>query len=131
MKNQAGRYGGVHLSRAEKLAYALPAIPLAVIGIPVYVYLPKFYTDTMGLDISTIGILLMAVRGFDAVTDPVIGYLSDRTSGGFGRRRPYIAVGALGLALSLFFLFRPMNLSIGAMTFYFGFWLFSLFFSGH
>jgi len=118
----------MRLSLADKLAYALPAIPLAVIGIPVYVFLPKFYTDTIGLDISTIGILLMAVRVFDAVTDPVIGYLSDKTAGPFGRRKPYIGVGAPGLALSILFLFRPMDLSGSSLTLYFGFWLFALFF---
>lgn len=116
-----------HLTRIDKFAYALPALPLAVIGIPVYVFLPKFYTDTVGLDISTIGILLMAVRLFDAVTDPVIGYLSDRTSGRFGRRKPYIALGAMGLAVSILFLFRPMDLPSYLMTIYFGCWLFALF----
>ena len=112
----------------DKFAYALPALALAVIGIPVYVFLPKFYTDTIGLNISTVGFLLMAVRGFDAVTDPVIGYLSDRTSSSFGRRKPYIAAGALGLAVSILFLFRPPVLGSGEMTLYFGFWLFALFF---
>ena len=117
-----------HLSRIDKFSYALPALPLAVIGIPVYVFLPKFYTDTVGLDISTIGILLMAVRLFDAVTDPLIGYLSDRTSGRFGRRKPYIALGAMGLAVSILFLFRPIGLPGHLMTIYFGCWLFALFF---
>lgn len=59
----------------DTFAYALPALSLAVIGLPVYVFLPKFYTDTMGVGISTVGALLMAVRVFDAVTDPVIGYV--------------------------------------------------------
>ncbi len=116
------------LSWKDKFVYALPALPLAVIGIPVYVFLPKFYTDTIGLDISTIGILLMSVRLFDAVTDPVIGYLSDRTSGRFGRRKPYMALGALGLAVSILFLFRPMELSGSSLNIYFGCWLFALFF---
>jgi Na+/melibiose symporter-like transporter len=48
----------------DTFAYALPALSLAVIGIPVYVFLPKFYTDTMGMGISTVGALLMAVRVF-------------------------------------------------------------------
>ncbi len=70
----------------------------------------------------------MAVRIFDAFTDPVIGFLSDRTPGPFGRRKPYIGIGALGLALSILFLFRPMDLSGSSMAYYFGFWLFTLFF---
>ena len=76
------------LSLKEKFAYALPALSLALVGIPVYVLLPKFYTDTMGLSISVVGVLLMSVRVFDALTDPFIGYLSDRTSSRFGRRKP-------------------------------------------
>jgi GPH family glycoside/pentoside/hexuronide:cation symporter len=87
--------GSGSLPWQQKLAYALPALSLAVIGIPIYVFLPKFYTDTIGLSISTVGMLLMAVRLFDAVTDPMIGYLSDKTTGKFGRRRPYMAAGAL------------------------------------
>ncbi len=128
MTGRCPRHNTMRLSLADKLAYALPAMPLAVIGIPVYVFLPKFYTDTIGLDISTIGILLMAVRVFDAVTDPFIGYLSDKTAGPFGRRKPYIGIGSLGLALSVLFLFRPMDLSGSSLTLYFGFWLFALFF---
>ncbi|MCG8689186.1 MAG: MFS transporter [Desulfobacterales bacterium] len=111
----------------QKFAYALPALSLALIGIPVYVYLPKFYTDTVGLSISTVGFLLMAVRVFDALTDPVIGYLSDRTSTRYGRRKPYIAFGAIGLSVSVLFLFQPPVLPIASLTLYFGFWLFALF----
>lgn len=116
------------LPLGKKLVYAAPAIPLAVIGIPVYVFLPKFYTDTIGLSITTVGFLLMAVRLFDALTDPVIGYLSDRTVSRFGRRKPYIALGALGLSVSILFLFRPPDLSVDSLNFYFGGWLFALFF---
>ena len=41
-----------------KLAYALPALALAVVGIPVYVYIPKFYTDVVGVEIAVVGYLL-------------------------------------------------------------------------
>lgn len=42
-----------------KLIYGLPAFALAVVGIPVYVYLPKFYTDVVGIDIIGLGIILL------------------------------------------------------------------------
>lgn len=115
------------LSWGIRFSYAFPAMALAVIGIPVYVYLPKFYTDTMGISISAVGILLMAVRIFDALTDPVIGYVSDRISTRFGRRRPFIAIGAVGLSISILFLFIPPVSSGTNLTLYFGFWLFALF----
>jgi GPH family glycoside/pentoside/hexuronide:cation symporter len=112
---------------SKKLAYAAPAFALAVVGIPVYVYLPKFYTDVVGIDITALGYLLASVRIFDAVTDPVMGYLSDRTGSRFGRRRPYIAVGALFVALCIYLLFHPPQGSPLFETIWFGVCIYSLF----
>jgi GPH family glycoside/pentoside/hexuronide:cation symporter len=112
---------------AVRLAYAFPAFSLAAIGIPIYIYLPKFYTDTVGMDIATVGILLMAVRLFDAVTDPVIGYVSDHMHTPWGRRRSLIGPGAVGLAVALYALFTPPSTPGNDQAFRFAFWLFSLF----
>ena len=67
------------VSRSKKFAYAFPAFALAVVGIPVYIYIPKFYTDVVGINVALLGTILFSVRIFDAVTDPALGYLSDRT----------------------------------------------------
>lgn len=115
------------VSLARKLAYAAPAFSLAAIGIPVYVYIPKYYTDIMGVNIVLVGYLLLAVRLFDAVTDPVIGLLSDRTRSRFGRRRPYIAAGSVLVALSVLGLFNPPAVSPAAASVWFGCWIFVLF----
>ena len=64
---------------SKKIAYAMPAFFLAVVGIPVYVYIPKFYTDVVGVNIAALGYILFSVRIFDAFTDPAFGYISDRT----------------------------------------------------
>lgn len=109
------------------IAYALPAFSLAVVGIPVYIYIPKFYTDIIGVDIAVVGILLFAVRLFDAVTDPLIGLISDRTRTPFGRRRPYIAIGSVFLAFFLFLLFNPSLFSIFHPEYWLGINLFALF----
>jgi len=111
----------------QRLAYAAPAFALAVVGIPVFVYIPKFYTDVVGIDIAMVGILLMAVRLFDAVTDPIIGFLSDRTASRWGRRRPYILGASVPLALSLLWLFTPPDTGAATATLWFGVGLFSLF----
>lgn len=94
----------------KKMAYSLPAFALAMVGIPIYIYVPKFYTDTIGVPIGIIGSILLLIRIFDAVTDPMIGYLSDRTRSRFGRRRPYMGIGSLFLAGSILFLFNPPDL---------------------
>ncbi len=111
-----------------RLAYAFPALALAVIGIPIYVYLPKFYTDTIGIPISVVGGLLLGVRLFDGVTDPIIGHLSDTITTPWGRRRPFIGLGAFGLGIAMLFLFIPPGSPGEDQVFRFGFWLFALFF---
>ena len=111
----------------QKIAYSSPAFALAVVGIPVYVYIPKFYTDVVGLNIAVLGTLLFGVRIFDAVTDPLFGYLSDRTRTSFGRRRPYIAVGSLLIALSMFMLFSPPKAASGYAALWFGVSIYTLF----
>jgi len=111
-----------------RLAYAAPAFALAVVGIPIYVYVPKFYSDVVGVPLATLGALLLAVRLFDALSDPAIGYLSDRTRSRFGRRRPWIAAGALPLAAAVVLLLAPpAALGASAAAIWFGATLFALF----
>ncbi len=117
----------VPVSLYKKVAYAAPAFALAVVGIPVYVYIPKFYTDVVGVHITILGHLVLAVRIFDAFTDPAIGFVSDRTRTRFGRRRPYIAVGSIALAGVIYLLFNPPDGSPTFETAWFGILLFALF----
>ena len=111
----------------NRLAYAAPAFALAVVGIPIYVYIPKFYTDIVGVHIGMLGSIILAVRLFDAVTDPFIGFISDRTKSRFGRRRPYIGIGSILLSAAIFFLFNPPQATLTVETLWFGFWIFALF----
>ena len=104
---------------SKKTAYAAPAFSLAVVGIPIYVYLPKFYTDVVGIHIGVLGLLLLAVRLFDAITDPLIGVISDRTRTRFGRRRPYMALGSLALAGVIYLIFNPPEGTPGFETLWF------------
>ena len=110
-----------------KLAYSAPAFALAVIGIPVYVYIPKFYTDVVGINIGALGALLFGVRIFDALTDPLIGFVSDKTKTAHGRRRPYIAVGSIFVAVTMYLLFNPPDASPGYETIWFGVCIYALF----
>ena len=110
-----------------KTAYGLPAFALAVVGIPVYVYIPKFYSDVVGIDIAVMGVILLAVRVFDAVSDPLIGVLSDHTRTRFGRRRPYVLIGGCAVALAMYMLFTPPGNPSENHTVWFGVWLFALF----
>jgi GPH family glycoside/pentoside/hexuronide:cation symporter len=112
----------------KKIAYAAPAYALAVVGIPIYVYIPKFYTDVIGINVMVMGYVLLSVRIFDAVTDPAIGFISDRIKTPFGRRRPFIAGGSLFVSLSMYLLFNPPEASAYFSALWFGVCIFALFF---
>lgn len=83
------------------------AVPLAGAGLPLAVYLPPFYAQELGLGLALVGAIFMLSRIWDAVSDPVIGLLSDQTRGRFGRRKPWIAAGAPLFALSTLAIFVP------------------------
>ena len=111
----------MHLRLPVLLAYALPAFALAALYLPLYTYVTPFYADQRGVDLAALGTVWILIRLFDAMSDPAIGWLSDRTPGRWGRRRvwlvasvPVIAVGTwqafvppadAGLAHAAFWLF--------------------------
>ncbi|MGH6996948.1 MAG: MFS transporter, partial [Phenylobacterium sp.] len=87
--------------------FAALAIPLAGAGLPLAVYLPPYYAQELGLGLGAVGLIFMLSRVWDAVTDPLVGVLSDRSRSRFGRRKPWIAAGAPLFALSTAAIFAP------------------------
>lgn len=84
--------------------YSLLALPLAFVGLPLYLHAPDFYATESGLSLTVIGLMLFAVRLLDAMQDPFYGYLSDR----FAHRRRMLMLAAIGvLVVSFFALFSP------------------------
>jgi Na+/melibiose symporter-like transporter len=78
-----------------------------MLGLPLLVHLPGFYAQEMGIGLTAVGTILLFARLWDGVTDPLIGFLSDRTRTRFGRRRPWM-IASLPLVLAgAWFLFRP------------------------
>lgn len=74
---------------------------------PALSILPGLYSTVSGIDLATIGIILVFSRVLDGVTDPVVGYLSDRTNTAIGRRKPWIIAGGLFCMIGVWFWFRP------------------------
>jgi GPH family glycoside/pentoside/hexuronide:cation symporter len=103
-----------------KIVYALPGLVLAAVGLPLYVYIPKFYTDVVGVSATALGVLILVARMADAVSDPLVGVLSDHTRTRFGRRRPYIALGSILLAGLLAALYIPPQGPQTTLTLWFG-----------
>ena len=87
-------------------AYGLPGLPLAALLLPLYVYLPAYYAEDLGLGFAAVGAVLLIARLSDVVTDPLIGGLSDRIMTRFGRRRVWMVAGVPVVLLSAHMLFR-------------------------
>ncbi len=94
---------------ATKLIYASPAFAGSALALPIFVFMPKFYSDDVGAPLGFIALAIAFARSFDAITDPMMGWISDRTKTRWGRRRPWLAVGAPLAAVAAFALFSPPN----------------------
>lgn len=98
--------------------YGMPAFGLSVVGIPLYIYLPTFYTLELGMEVGLVGMLLLIARLLDMVFDPFMGYISDHTLSSFGKRKPWIVLGSFFLLLGYYGLLNPPTQS------FLGLWLF-------
>ena len=78
---------------------------------------PTYAAITLGLGASLAGIIVMISKIWDAFTDPVMGYISDRTSSPLGKRRIYILAATPFVVISLLLLFFPWNMQSTAARF--------------
>ena len=78
-----------------------------------------YYVDILGLDVRAYGVVMTIYAVIDAIDNPVLGYLSDRTRTRFGRRRPWLLVGAPLLAASLVALFSAPDVDGIALVLWF------------
>lgn len=102
------REGQSHkLTRSTLFCYSLTELPVVMAMFPVLVFVPKFYTSELGVPLAVAANVILLVRIFDILTDPLVGYLSDRTPGRWGRRRPWIALSTPVLMVGFYMLFLP------------------------
>lgn len=77
-------------------------------------WLLNFLTDTVGLAAGLAGLTIAIGKIWDAVTDPMTGYLSDRTKSRLGRRRPWMLFGSVPLFITMILMFTNPSLFAGA-----------------
>ena len=112
------------LSRRWLIAYALPAAPIAAMGLPLVVYLPPFYAGHMGFGLKLVGTVFLITRLWDVFVDPVLGLVSDRFPTRWGRRRHWIALSVPIMVLSTYMVFMPAP---GVGSRYLIFWMLVLY----
>ncbi len=74
----------------EKMAYGLGDTASNIVFQTVMLYLAFFYTDVFGISPAFVGTMFLVVRIIDAITDPLMGALADRTQTKYGKFRPYL-----------------------------------------
>ena len=95
------------VGRASLAAYALPALPMAMIGLPFYVLAPAYYVEGLHIPVALVGEVLLLARIADALSDPLAGVLVDRWRPRLGRRRLWVLAASVPAALAVWLLFTP------------------------
>jgi Na+/melibiose symporter-like transporter len=112
------------LKRSTIMYYALPALPISALGLPLVVHLPPFYAETTGLGLGLIGLIFMVLRLWDVITDPVMGWAADKFEMIGGKRRGWIILSVPILMISTWMVFNPPE---GASWQYLALWLMILY----
>ena len=92
-------------SFVQTTSWAAGSVATAAISNIISIYGLFYLSSVGGLNIGTAGVLIFASKLYDAITDPIMGSITDRTRHKMGRRRIYIGIGAIltGFALAVFF----------------------------
>lgn len=90
-----------------KLLYGIGDVAINIKNTSLNQFLLFFYVDVIRVAPELIGVALFVGKVWDAVSDPVVGYLSDTTRSRWGRRRPFVLAAAVPMAACYYLLFVP------------------------
>lgn len=106
------------LTRREKIAYGLGDTASNIIFQTVMLFLAFFYTDIFGIPAAAVGTMFLVVRLIDAVTDPLMGLITDKTRSRFGQFRPYLLWMALPFAFFSVLAFTTPSFTVTGKVIY-------------
>jgi glycoside/pentoside/hexuronide:cation symporter, GPH family len=98
-----------------KLLYGVGEVTISAKNAALNQFLLFFYADVVLLSPALVSAAIFLGKLWDAVTDPVMGYVSDTTRSRWGRRRPYVAISAIPVGLCFVLLFTPPHASTTAV----------------
>jgi sugar (glycoside-pentoside-hexuronide) transporter len=109
---------GERLSVTEKVGYALGDTAANFIFQTMVIFQLAFYTDTFGISAAAAGTLFLVVRVWDAIFDPMMGVIADRTNTRWGKFRPWVLWTAVPFGVMGFLTFATPDLSPGGKLVY-------------
>lgn len=89
------------------IAYGAPGVGAGYMYLLVGLYVMKFSTDVLLISPFIMGLIFSTSRVWDAISDPLVGYLSDRTKSRFGRRRTWILASIVPISIAFLMIFMP------------------------
>ena len=95
------------LKRSTLFFYGLTEFPIHITLMPMTAFIPNFYASDLGISLAVVGTIVLVTRLFDVITDPLIGFLSDRTNTRWGRRRPWLVASLPLMMIGVYKLFLP------------------------
>ncbi len=107
MSEGAGANPAPDIKKSTAWIYGSVSLPLAIMSYPLGVWIPRLYSTEMGLSLEVIGFVIFCAAIFDAVSDPLMGFFSDRTRTRWGRRKPWMVVGVPLYAGAIWMLLNP------------------------
>jgi GPH family glycoside/pentoside/hexuronide:cation symporter len=106
------------LTTKSKILYGVADLGISLLTASIQFFLLFFYTDIAGIDPAIAGTaLLIGKLTWDAINDPLFGYFSDRTRSRWGRRKPYMLLGAIPFGVTIWLLFSIPPGMVGLTAF--------------
>ncbi|MCE0813693.1 MFS transporter [Buttiauxella sp. A2-C1_F] len=106
------------LSVKEKIGYGMGDAGCNIIFGAIMLFVNYFYTDIFGLAPALVGVMLLSIRVIDAVTDPIMGAIADRTQSRWGRFRPWILWMAAPFAFFSYLMFTTPDWAYSSKVIY-------------
>ena len=98
-----------YISKKEKASYGFAAVGSYMVAGITQSYLMYFFTDILIIPSAVVMMLMIVARAWDALNDPMMGVIVDRTSTKYGKMRPYVLIGSFLMLVTTIVLFMPLT----------------------
>ena len=101
-----------------RLGWGLGSMPLTVLNMAISVLLLRFMTDSLGIAAAMASLIFVIAKIWDAISDPLMGLLSDRIRTPWGQRLPWMLIGGVLSACAVVYLFSAPQMNASALLIY-------------
>ena len=98
-----------------RIFYGMGGVTAGMVSVGLGMFVLVYYSRVLGLSAGLVGTALAIALIFDAISDPLVGYASDKFRSRWGRRHPFMYVACLPISALVYFLWNP-PLEVGVFT---------------